>query len=65
MLDLRDCSVTTSKIRALREKADYCSLQANKATDSKLIEYWQDLAENWMKLERALMDKDGKPILPL
>ena len=57
--------MTTSKIRALREKADYCSAQANKATDSKLIVYWQDLADNWRKLERALIDKDGKPIVPL
>ena len=65
MLDLRNCSVPTHKIRALREKADYCSMQANKATDSKLIVYWQDLAENWKKLERALIDKDGKPIVPL
>lgn len=57
--------MTTSKIRALREKGDYCSLQANRATDSKLIVYWQDLADNWRTLERALIDKDGKPIVPL
>jgi hypothetical protein len=56
--------VTTGKIRELRERAAYCSLQASQTTDPKLKKHWEDMAESWRALEKALIDKDGKSKLP-
>lgn len=65
MLDLRGNSVTSIDIRAFRDKAARCSEQAGMAKDEKLRKYWTDLADGWIALEHALIDKEGKPILPV
>lgn len=54
----------TKEIRELREKAASCSLKASQTADPKLKKYWEDLADSWRALEKALSDEDGKPILP-
>jgi hypothetical protein len=64
VLDLRGGVVTIKEIRELRERAASCSLKAGQTTDPKLKKYWEDLADNWRALEKALIDKDGKSKLP-
>jgi hypothetical protein len=64
VLYLRGEPVTTGEIRAFREKAAHCSEQASNAQDDKLKKYWTDLADGWIALEHALIEK-GKPIVPL
>ncbi len=56
--------MTISEIRELRERAAACSLKASQTADPKLKKYWEDLADSWRALEKALIDEDGKPILP-
>jgi hypothetical protein len=65
VLDLRGDPLTTSDIRAFRAKAAHCSEQASSAKDDKLKKYWTDLADGWIALEHALIDKEGRSILPL
>jgi hypothetical protein len=56
--------VTTREIREVRERVASCNLKASQMTDPKLKKYWEDLAESWRALEKALIEKDGKPKLP-
>jgi hypothetical protein len=63
--DLRGDPLTTNDIRAFRAKAAHCSEQASSAKDDKLRKYWTDLADGWIALEHALIDKEGRSILPL
>ncbi len=52
--------MTTDKIREVRERAAYCSLQASQTADPNLKKHWEDMAESWSALEQALLDKEGK-----
>jgi lipoprotein NlpI len=47
-----------------RGRAAYCSQQSELAKDDIFKKYWDDLANDWLALEKAIMekDKDGKPI---
>jgi hypothetical protein len=43
-----------TKINAYRARAAHCSEQADLAIDAKIKQYWNDLADDWLAMDKSL-----------
>lgn len=50
--------MTISEISAYRAHVTHCCSQSSLAKDHRLKKYWDDLADNWISLENAVIERD-------
>ena len=58
VLTPRGNSMTISEISAYRAHVTHCCSQSSLAKDDRLKKYWDDLADNWISLENAVIERD-------
>lgn len=50
--------MTIDEANAYSDHARYCASQASLAQDDRLREYWDELAETWIALHNAALERE-------